>query len=196
MFYAQLATASEHAGLQINESKCELWGKCILIPDGFPLDKIPVAEWSKDVVLLGSPIGSDAFALRYADKALSSLSKALAKWKLLNDSRTRYFILRYCLSACRITHLLRTCSYKVCCHIASTSHDLIMSGVSDLIGLALDDRASLLSSLPLRLGGLGIHDPWHVLFPAAISSRLQAAQLNAIDLPYSGVFVNWEAWTI
>ena len=26
-FYAQLATASEDAGLQINESKCELWGK-------------------------------------------------------------------------------------------------------------------------------------------------------------------------
>ena len=100
LFYTQLATASEEAGLHINESKCELWGENLLIPDGSPLEKIPLADWTDGIILLGSPIGSDAFAFQFADKALCSLSKALAKWKLLSDSRARYFILRYCLSTC------------------------------------------------------------------------------------------------
>ena len=62
-FFAQLATASADAGLQINESKCELWGENILIPDSSALEKLPIAEWSEGIILLGSPIGSDAFAL-------------------------------------------------------------------------------------------------------------------------------------
>ena len=71
--------------------------------------------------------------------------------------------------------------------IASIAHNLITTGVSDLVGSALDDRASLLSTLPLKLGGLRIYDHWHVLFPAAISSRLKTAKSDTIDLPYTGV---------
>ena len=32
---------------------------------------------------------------------------------------------------------------------------------------------------------MGIYDPWHVLFPAAISSRIKAALTNTIDLPHT-----------
>ena len=53
LFYTQLATASEDAGLHINESKCELWDETLLTPDGSSLEKIPLAEWIDGIVLLG-----------------------------------------------------------------------------------------------------------------------------------------------
>ena len=78
-FFAQLATASADAGLQINESKCELWGENILIPDSSALEKLPIAEWSEGIILLGSPIGSDAFALQFAEKSIDVVVQSSGK---------------------------------------------------------------------------------------------------------------------
>ena len=53
-FLIQLTSASQQAGLEVNQPKCELWGKDVIIPDGYPLESIPVAKWDDCTTLLGS----------------------------------------------------------------------------------------------------------------------------------------------
>ena len=37
------------------------------------------------------------------------------------------------------------------------------------------------------MGGLGIYDPWDILHPAGIASRIKAFQTNVVALPYSAI---------
>ena len=183
-FFSHLGPAAERAGLVINENKCEIWGPGVMIPDESPLCKIPVAEWNEGITLLGSPIGSDNFSVRAAAKSLSRLHNALSKLSHLNKPRAAYLILRYSLGACRIIHLLRTCSISVCSALADDVHKLIYDALSDLIGTSMDDCHVTLSSLPLKMGGIGISNPCYILGPAGIASRIKSAVANVVQLPY------------
>ena len=165
-FFSHLGPAAECAGLFITETKCELWGSGIMIPDESPLSNIPVADWDGGINLLGSPIGSDDFALSAAAKCLSKLRTALSKLCGLNKPRAAYLILRHSLGACRIIHLLRTCSISVCSSLADDVHKIVFEALSDLIGTSLDECHVTLSSLPLKMGGAGISDTCNILGPA------------------------------
>ena len=88
------------------------------------------------------------------------------------------------LGACRIIHLLRTCSISVCTTPAEDFHKLVYEAHSDIIGTSLDECHVTLSSLPLKMGGIGIGDPCNALGPAGIASRITAAVANVVQLPY------------
>ena len=88
------------------------------------------------------------------------------------------------LGACRIIHLLRTCSISVCTTPAEDFHKLVYEAHSDLIGTSLDECHVTLSSLPLKMGGIGIGDPYNALGPAGIASRIKAEVANVVQLPY------------
>ena len=179
-FFSKLTSASAKHGLHINEGKCELWGEDPLIPDESALANVPTIPWDDGVFILGTPVGSQRFSIAAVDRAIAKLKDALSKLQLLGDTRSAYLILQSSLGAARIIHFLRSCSFDVGRHVAEKVHDLIFDALSVVVGEQLSDSAVALSSLPLKSGGLGIHDPLHILGPAGIASRLNACFTNVV----------------
>ena len=184
-FFSKLTSVSAKHGLHINEAKCELWGEDPLVADESSLASVPVVPWADGVYILGTPVGSQRFSIAAVDRTIDKLKDALSKLQLLGDTRSAYLILQSSLGAARIIHILRSFSFKIGLHVAKKVHDLVFDALSVVIGEQLAESSVTLSSLPLKSGGLGIHDPLHILGPAGIASRLKACFDNVVDFPYS-----------
>ena len=107
------------------------------------------------------------------------MAAALDKLQCLGDPQAASHLLRCCLGASKVVHLLRTASYAVCSEFAKRVQTLLKSSWGTVIGTPLGEANWSLASLPVRLGGFGASDP-AVLHPqAAVASFLAAASGRA-----------------
>ena len=92
-------------GIEVNLSKCCLWGLAALItvPAHSPINRVPVVPYTADsgIKVLGIPIchpEADTFAATVWSKRLRDLDRTLKVLAVLPQAHLQYTLLRYCLS--------------------------------------------------------------------------------------------------
>jgi hypothetical protein len=205
-----LQTALEPMGLRLNLAKCKLWGPGIQttgepspryphgLAEDHPARAVPVVPFGgeRGITALGVPIDAPKeFPGRNpsgAPECLSVWGRAVEQTNLLLDrlraypeGQVRHAILRYCLDACRVVHLLRSTEYEEAGVHPASLRARLQEAVQDLLGTGIGEGTWEQVCLPIRLGGLGISDP-HVLQPAARVAALLNLDKNgtsAVGVP-------------
>ena len=185
--------------LSINLAKCEIYSAngVDLPPE---LRDIPIFRDQRSWSFLGGPLTShsqtcidtslERFLLankRIGELALEHPAEALA-------------LTRSCAGACKVMHVLQAglppsqhASFLAKC---STS---LKNTVDLIVGTTLTLRAWDLVRLPVKLGGLGVHDPFHCVYSARLACltrlldlasdlHLQAAEVISLQLQALEVF--------
>jgi hypothetical protein len=194
-------------GLQVNAKKCSIWGPGVT-PGGVQsagLSDIPAKAFTRNsgVTVLGIPIdapGGREHTATVWDEALNGLRSACDALSDIPDPQLQHVLLRTCLDACKLQHLLRATE---CFHEKITTRlvdaDSIITGVfEDAVGAPLGLRARVQAALPIRMGGCGIRLPSNVR-PAArvaalVSHTLQTGEL--IGLPRLGITNECSDWPL
>ena len=103
------------------------------------------------------------------------------------EGQVRKDLLRFCLDACRVVHLLRSTELEEAGQAPARLRAKLQEATQDLLGTGLSEDAWDQVCLPIRLGGLGISDPY-VVQPAARLAALATLELNgtrAVGVPAS-----------
>jgi hypothetical protein len=165
-----LRPALQSIGLQINLSKCSLWGPGVQvaddpvdnIPDALPIDHplrhIPVVPYGgRDAItVLGVPCdasGHDIQATAVWDRAVQATMQVLARLRLLPDGQIRHCLVRHCLDACKVNHLMRSTALDTGTKTCRDLCDALKTAVCDLGGCCITSHAWEQTTLSIRLGG-------------------------------------------
>ena len=168
-----LSTRLEAIGLSVNFSKCELWGPAQDSWTGSPeIHKVPWTPGS-GLVILGTPVNypnTTTFADGFWKDVTGRLREAVQKVTDMVDLQCAHHLLRKCLDACKVNHLLRTTD---CYHSDSAVYDCdsaVVEGFEDLLGTGLSGPQRVQLGLPLRAGGCGVRCPLSVRPAARIAA--------------------------
>ena len=117
MAFHQLQTDLERQGLHINPAKCELWGPgaayCTMLAE---VRQVPW-DANSGITILGVPInfpGSSTQTVAAWDRATDSLQATRERVTGLADAQTAHHLLRKCLDACKVNHLMRASDTYAC----------------------------------------------------------------------------------
>jgi hypothetical protein len=162
----------EPRGLQINLSKCQLWGPGVGRWTGPDLEVVP---WSakEGVTILGVPInypGSQAYADKYWVQVVEKLRRAVQRVTDLVDPQCAHHLLRKCLDGCKVTHLLRSTDTYKGQALLEDCEEVIFEGFGDLLGCSLSPTQRVQAGLPLKVGGCGIRCPMTIRPAARIAA--------------------------
>ena len=151
-----LQPAFQAVGLQINLAKCELWGPAApLVKQACP--DIALVPWvpTSGITVLGFPLNYPGYTV-YQDSVwatcLSKLRKATESVGRMSDVQLGHHLLRQCLDACKVNHLLRSTE----CY---SSTDGVTAAARHLCGLAcvsFDTRSHGAGGITSGLWGLWI----------------------------------------
>src|SRR5262249_9167658 len=123
------------------------------------------------VCLLGSPLwGPPAFFSHCVEAVTKKCMDLHEKIQELDDSQSELLLLRTCLSAGRITHLLRTTPLDLAPDAFQVFDDTVMEQLEHIISSPLPPLARKQASLPLKLGGLGLRSCQDIALPAFVGS--------------------------
>ena len=159
-FLELLISRGPDFGLHINRDKCE-----ILWPSGdqefsrFPPEIRRLDVSSNGAELLGSPLlGSKEYFDVFFKSRVDVVLDAQARLVNLDNPQVSVHLLRSCLSACKINHLLRTVPPGTAdSQLARFDH-----GLRHTLGVitqsSISDTCWLQATLPIRLGGLGFRE--------------------------------------
>ena len=128
---------------------------------------------------LGHPCWPDTLRSGGAGPSLRQIGGRTDKLQRLGDPQAASHLLRCCLGAAKVVHLLRTASYTECAAFAKKVRALLKSAWGTVIGATLTEAHWSLASLPVRLGGFGASDPVIIHPQAAVASFLSAASGRA-----------------
>ena len=142
---------------------------------------IPVAH--DGFVLLGSPIGSPSFCDLHVQKQVEKLSHTLSFLSDLRDSQMETTLLRSCLGFPKISFLIRTCPPPPALikNAVSSFDSLIRQHLDDIVGGPLNSWSYTKTSLPISLGGLGLHRA-SLHAPAAYISSISSTEWLVSDI--------------
>jgi hypothetical protein len=175
-------------GLAVNRRKCVLWG-----PAGGSVPQtqdIQVTPWEpgSGITVLGAPIpfpGSTNHVDKEWDARLAAMEHTAGVLTALTDKQMAHHLLRHCLDACKVNHLLRvTDPYQGTNH-AANADEIILSAFEDIVGCALSQSQRAQATMPFAAGGCGLKSP-SVVRPAARISALLAymgAGCHAVAVP-------------
>lgn len=171
-YFDKIVEMAPSIGLRVNLAKCCLWGPNVRLqhPSG-----IPVVPWNEGVKILGTPVGSDMFVKAQVDLISAKLDACLERLSQLADSYAGFHLLRSCLSACKVTHLLRALPFEQGVSLSSSSKEKTVEAFGALVGAEISLQSWSLACIPVRLGGLGLQDPQRIHPAARISSFVSAS---------------------
>ena len=98
--------------------------------------------------------------------AVDQTNLLLERLRAYPEGQVRHALLRYCLDACRVVHLLHSTEYEEAGDYPAILRARLQEAVQDLLGMGISELTWEQVCLPIRLGGLGISDP-HVVQPSA-----------------------------
>uniref|UniRef100_A0A1X7UDB0 Reverse transcriptase domain-containing protein n=1 Tax=Amphimedon queenslandica TaxID=400682 RepID=A0A1X7UDB0_AMPQE len=164
--------------------------------------EIPVTQ---DGFILGAPVGSDSFCQSFALKQVSKVKSSIWLLSKLEDCHIEFAVLRSCLLLPKLMFLLHSCPTSVIDDAIVACDVVLRSAVSELVSTHMCVWSWLKATLPVTLGGLGIHlAPSHA--PAALiasvsQSALLVTQLLGQDpppLPFLGFAVSFffHCWSV
>ncbi|KAJ8727191.1 hypothetical protein PYW08_015588 [Mythimna loreyi] len=169
-------------GLDLNESKCELFisdstDRLTTLQKFYAIaPEIKILDKSS-LRLLGSPILEDGFSSFIDDKIerFNNISERLTKINL----HSAFTLIRYCCFAPNFMYFLRSSPLWKQPHLLDKIDQTIRHTLTSILNVALDDRAWLQATLPIRFGGLGIRKITSVSLPAFLSSVRSTQQLTS-----------------
>ena len=192
-------------GLTLNLAKCRLWGPGIQtvhqampqypseLAEDHPSRRVPVVPFGGPcgITTLGVPIDAPkGFPGRdpaVAPECQQQWGKAVAQTVLLlerlrayPEGQVRHALLRFCLDACRVVHLLRSTEYEEAASHPAMLRARLQEALQDLLGVGISEGIWEQACLPIRLGGLGISDP-HVVQPAARVAALLNLRMHGTE---------------
>ena len=109
-------------GLHVNLSKCTLWS-----PQGMARSPGPVAatDWGTPHVVLGTPFGSASAEEQFLQGVLGKHERLLQCLVQFPDPQIALSLLRYCLGAQKVNHLLRVLwSPHTCAFVSRTAGNI------------------------------------------------------------------------
>ena len=106
------------------------------IPEATPaaLQGIPFTTFDQGAAVLKVPVGSSTAIRRSLSAKIEELDKLLAKLKALDCPMKKILLLRSCLGACRINHLLRVLDFDDGKVLAAGAAKLIRGTFEDVMG--------------------------------------------------------------
>ncbi|XP_029654943.1 uncharacterized protein LOC115228510 [Octopus sinensis] len=174
-------------GLEINSSKSEVLN--LNIPSDFFAETLDALEHilkgarvseTKDLVILGSPIGHEALSQTLIAKP-SNLSDMIERLSLI-DAHVGFFLLRNYFSTPRLLYTLRSSPCFRMPNLLSDIDSILKSGAEYLCNIHFDALGWLQSSLPVNLGGIGLRSPVYLALPAFLLSLASSRALTDIVL--------------
>ena len=191
-FVDRLAVALGKIGLVVNPSKCVAFGPGIMgpnhigpswpsgLPENSPLRQMKVESFEpgRGLTVLGVPIdvGNATVQADAAwDKAVERTRLLLTKLRALPDGQIRHCLVRYCLDACRVNHLMRSTKLETGRGAAEKLSNALREAATDLVGCALTADAWEQVTLPISKQGMGVRDP-AIERPAARLAALAGLQ--------------------
>ena len=128
------------------------------------------------MAILGSPVGHPTACQKWVTtNVLDPHKRALGSLEGLGDPRAASLVLRQCLSACKLTWILRTAEPQVALWAAAQASPLLRRAWCTILGDTVPDAHWRLTTLPIRAGGAGLQDPLDSVHAAILSSWLSAA---------------------
>jgi hypothetical protein len=108
--FAAICEGARKIRLSVSLPKCAILSK--IRPDVVPavLENIVWVPWDQGLEILGCPVGSAGFVQKQLDKVLIKLESAMARGMSLGDPHSSSLLLRSCLGAGKVKHLLRCLS--------------------------------------------------------------------------------------
>ena len=203
-YLERLPAHLETIGLQINLNKCTLWGPGIqevnddtdkipdTVPIGHPVRAIPIVPYGglEGITMLGVPcdaVSRTEQTQKVWQEAINKTISVLDKMRKLPDGQMRHCLIRHCLDACKVNHLMRTTPIAAASLQAQRLSDALKASLCDLIGCGMGAGAWEQATLPIRHGGLGIRDPVKEHGPARLAA-LANFHARAAD---AGLLIDW-----
>jgi hypothetical protein len=201
---SDLQQVLERVGLRLNLGKCRLWGPGFQsspegvpsLPPGLahdhPSRSIPIIPFggSIGITALGVPVDAPKGLRRDPSvapeceakwqKAVGQTDLLLERLRLYPESQVRLTLLRYCLDACRVVHLLRSTERAEAGTHPAVLRAKLQEAVQDLLAFGVTEATWEQVCVPTRLGGLGISDP-EVVQPAARLAALLHLQQKGTE---------------
>ena len=156
-------------GLKVNLSKCRIWSPAAVPSPSCP---VPTPTWDEPKIVLGVPFGSQAAEDAFLKAELVKQRTFLEGLRRFPDPQVALTLLRVCLGAQKVTHLLRVMWGPHAVSFAEAMEAELRLTLEEILGCGLDDAAWLQCGLPVKLGGLGVSPPSLVHVTAFLSSSL------------------------
>lgn len=171
----------EHAGLDLNFSKCEIFipeistdKKSVIQKFNSIAPNIKIIE-KESLRLLGSPILEESFT-SFVDEKLTNFLFVSDRITKIN-AHMAYTIIKFCLFAPKFIYSVRSSPFWKHPSLTSKLDDSIQNILSLVLNIPLDDQAWAQASLPIRFGGLGIRKISSVALPAFLASVHKTEEL-------------------
>ena len=160
-------------GLQLNTSKCKLWGPGAHLAT--EETGVPMVPWSPEegILVLGTPVsypGSSAFLERHWDSKTAEIEAAADRVTEVLDAQVAHHLLRKCLDSCKVNHLLRASDCYQASAAVKKCDEAILSAFEEIVGCGLSSTQRQQAGLPFRQGGCGLKVPSQVRPAARISA--------------------------
>ena len=134
------------------------------LPLQHPIRQVPTVPFgpSQGITVLGVPCDAapnGAHTSQAWRKCVDGTLHTLEKLRRFPDSQIKHCLMRYCLDACKVNHLLRTTPASVGLPFMTELSDALKSTLCDLLGSGISNVDWEQATLPVRQGGLSIKDP-------------------------------------
>lgn len=160
-------------GLQINVSKCELWGPLAgPSPTNDHLRGVRRIALDTGISVLGGPVDLPNKEGQTAAVWLHRLHDMARSLKALEDFpqlHIQYSLLRSCLDACKVSDLLRVSHFSKARPRVEACTRLCRATLQRILGTALTEAQWVQASMPIRHGGMGITDANFAHLPARLA---------------------------
>ena len=165
---AELTPRLESLGLKVNFKKCTLWS-----PQGMTQTQgsVLVSDWATAHVVLGTPFGSPEAEHQFLQRVHEKHKQLLHRLACFPDTQIALSLLRYCLGAQKVNHLLRVLWSDHMAEFVTMTSSAIRSTLETVRGRSLPESAWLQCCLPIR-PGLGIQNPALTHAAAFVASAL------------------------
>jgi hypothetical protein len=152
-------------GLRVNVHKCKQWSPVQTLTSTVA----PVVPCRSGVKVLGIPIGTKTFVVEETATVSAKLQRCLDRLALLGCSFSSFHILRSCLSACKVIHLLRALPFDLGEDLARETHVKLREALGHILGTPVSVQQWALACLSIKAGGFGLLDPEKVVGPAHVA---------------------------
>ena len=169
-----LTPAFQAIGLSVNLSKCELWGPSApLVKQLCP--NIALIPWqpASDLTVLGCPVnfpGTSTYQDSAWSQCLAKMKKATDALGQMSDAPLGHHLLRQCLDACKVNHLLRSTDSYASNDGVMAAENMLLDTFADLLAHPLTPDTKVQAGLALAAGGCGLRCALQVRPVARVSA--------------------------
>ena len=150
------------------------------VGDQDPLRRGIPREEGDGVMLLGAPLGRDAFVRKAVEERVRKIEEITTLLPQLEDPQTEFVLLRACLALPKFIYTWRTVDTTDLIFLLERFDRINREALANILGVPLSDQQWQQAKLPVTMGGLGIRGtgPYIATFLASksLSIALQGCQ--------------------